>query len=299
MTQLMIGHYRSPAYFAMLRSISLRPNLARYFNNHQILYELQHGFRDQRSSETQLIQLVEDLSKQLIQGKQIDLVLLEFIKAFDKVSYFKLLFKLSQHGNRGDTLTRIKSLLRTLGVPQGSILGPLLFVPYINDLSHDTQSQVRLFAVGTAVYLTVRNNSGSDILQADLDRLKIWERTRDIEFNPSKCQVLHIRKSRHSVSTQYSLHNQALESVDGAKYLGVYLSKDLSWNTHVNNITSTAYKTLGFVKRNVSTTHLSVRELAYKTPVNPQVHPRLEYASNVWSLSTKANIYNKSCRRTA
>ena len=161
----------------------IAPNLARHLNNHQILYELQHGFLDQRSSETQLIQLVEDLSKQLIQGKQIDLVLLDFIKAFDKVSHFKLLFKLSQYGNRGDTLTWIKLLLGiqaviledesseevpvNSGVPQGSILGPLLFVLYINDLPHDIQSQVRFFADDTAVYLTVRNNSGSDILQAD------------------------------------------------------------------------------------------------------------------------------------
>ena len=74
-------------------------------------------------------------------------------------------------------------------------------------------------------------------------------------FNPSKCQVLHISKSRHPVSTQYSLHNQALESVDGAKYLGVHLIKDISWTTHVNNITSSACKTLGFVKRNVNTTN--------------------------------------------
>ena len=69
-------------------------------------------------------------------------------------------------------------------------------------------------------------------------------------------------------------------------FLGVHLSKDLPWNTHVNNITSTAYKTLGFVKRNVNTTNQSVRELAYKTLVRPQ----LEYASNVWSPSTKVNI---------
>ena len=99
-------------------------------------------------------------------------------------------------------------------------------------------------------------------------------------FNPRKCQVLHISKSRHPVSTQYSLHNQALDSVDSAKCLGVHLSKDFSWNTHVNNTTSTAYKTFGFVKRNVSITNQSVRELDTR---------HLEYASIVWSPSTKVN----------
>ena len=246
-------------------------NLARHFNNHQILYELQHGFRmscSTFSSETQLIQLVEDLSRQLIQGKQSDLVLLDFSKAFDKIIHFKLLFKLSQHCNRGDTLTWIKSFLvgRTQavvlesesseevpvnsGVPQGSVLGPLLFVLYINDLPHDIQSQVRLFADDTAVYLTVRNNSDGDILQADLDRLKIWERTWHMEFNPSKCQVLHISKSRHPVSTQNSLHNQAL--ITSTAHCPPQICPSESWFTG----------------------HLSAHK----------------YASNVWSPSTKVNI---------
>ena len=169
-------------------------NLARHLSNHQILYELQNGFREKRSCETQLIQLVENLSRQFIQGKQVDFVLLDFSKAFDKVSHLILLFKLFQHGIWSNTLTWIKSFLvgRTQavvlegesseevpvnsGVPQCSVLGPL-FLPYINDLPHDIQSQVRLFADDTAVYLTVRNNSDSDILQADLDRLEIWEQT--------------------------------------------------------------------------------------------------------------------------
>ena len=279
-------------------------NLSTHLNKHNILYELQHWFREKRSCETQLIQLVEDLGRQLSLGKQTDLILLDFSKAFDKVNHLKLLYKLSCFGVKGNTLNWIQSFLIgrtqtvvldgesseevkvTSGVPQGSVLGPLLFLLYINDLPENIQSQVRLFADDTAVYLTVTNMQDSQVLQSDLESLQHWERTWDMEFNPGKCQVIHITRSKSPVKSRYFMHNQELESVDAAKYLGVTISKDLSWNTHINNITSTANKTLGFVKRNVVTKNKDIKTMAYNSLVRPQV----EYASVVWSPYTKDNI---------
>ena len=174
----------------------------------------------------------------------------------------------------------------TSGVPQGSVLGPLLFLLYINDLPQNIQSQVRLFADDTAVYLTVTSSEDANTLQADLDTLQEWERTWDMEFNPSKCQVLHITRSRQPLQSQYTLHGQFLESVDSAKYLGVNITQDLNWNHHINEITGKANRTLGFVKRNVKTKNEAVKELAYKTLVRPQV----EYVSSVWNPHTKRNI---------
>ena len=150
-------------------------------------------------------------------------------------------------------------------VPQGSFLGPLLFLLYINDLPQTIQSEVRLFADDTAVYLSIGSSDDKDTLQADLDTLQEWERAWDMEFNPSKCQVLHITRSKQPLNTQYSLHGQVLEATDTAKYLGVTISKDLSWNNHIGSITAKANMTPGFVKRNVNTNNEQVKELACKT----------------------------------
>ncbi len=158
---------------------------------------------------TQLLQLIDDLSRTLTHGKQVDLVLLDFSKAFDKVNHLKLLYKLQLHGTPPQTLNWIKSFLIgrsqtvvldgenssevpvTSGVPQGSVLGPLLFLLYINDLPDSITSQVRLFADDTAVYLTMNDQSDCKQLQTDLDHLMEWEGKWDMEFNPLKCQVIN------------------------------------------------------------------------------------------------------------
>ena len=173
----------------------------------------------------------------------------------------KLLHKLHQHGVKGNTLSWIKAFLTgrsqtvvlegessseipvNSGVPQGSVLGPLLFLLYINDLPENIHSQVRLFADDKAICITINNHSDSDTLQQDLDTLQTWERLWDMDFNPSKCQVLHISKSRHPAQHIYMLHGQVLE----AMYLSVDISKDLSWNTH--RFSTNANRTLGFLKR--------------------------------------------------
>ena len=86
-----------------------------------------------------------------------------------------------------------------------------------------------------------------------LDTLQTWEQTWDMEFNPGKCQVLHISRANQPIHSQYTLHGEILESVDCARYLGVSISKDLTWNTHIKEILTKANHTLGFVKRNVRT----------------------------------------------
>ena len=191
--------------------------------------------------------LVEDLARNAGLGKQTDLILLDFSKAFDKVNHS--IWKLHNYGIRSNVLSWIVAFLGdraqkvvvggeesdtpvpvTSGVPQGSILGLILFLVYINDLPDKVTSQVRLFADDTAMYmyLTMEGAKNSSVLQQDLDRLSVWESDWDIEFNPSKCQVVQVAGSRKPVSATYVLHGVALETVTCARYLGVDISSNLS-----------------------------------------------------------------------
>ena len=240
-------------------------NFTKHLNNHNILYDLQHGLRERRSCKTKLIQLIDELARGLSSGRQTDLILLDFSKAFDKVNHTKLLFKLHQHGITRNNLSWIKAFLLgrsqcvalegeksseipvTSGVPQGSVLGPILFLLYINDLPENINSQVRLFADDTAVYLTVTSKNDSQALQQDLQKLEKWEKTWEMHFNPSKCQVLHITRTRNPLQTQYVLLGQVLKAVDHAKYLGLEIGHDLNWNQHIQNVTTKTNRTLAFI----------------------------------------------------
>ena len=138
----------------------------------------------------------------------------------------------------------------------------------------------------------MESEDSSSTLQRDLDLLSMWKTRWDMEFNPSKCQVVHVTGSKRHVKWDYILHGQVLESVTCAKYLGVDISGSLNWNSHIHRITGSANRTLGFVRRNIKTKMPKVRETAYNTLVRRQ----LEYASAVLDRTIRSGfpILNRS-----
>jgi hypothetical protein len=172
------------------------------------------------------------------------------------------------------------------GVPQGSVLGPCLFLFYINDIPDLLTSKVRLFADDTLVYLTIRSEEDQAELQRDLDKLAQWEDKWSMEFHPQKCQVMHVTRKRRPKEHSYSLHGHVLEAVTQAKYLGVTLSSDMRWKTHITNITTKANRSLGFLRRNLRINSTELKSTAYFSLVRPLV----EYSSTVWDPFTKADI---------
>ena len=121
------------------------------------------------------------------------------------------------------------------GVPQGSVLGPSLFLYYINDMPEGLASTVRLFADETIAYLAITSDADSNTLQDDLNKLADWEGTWLMKFHPEKCNVLTITNNRKILRKDYTLHGHILEQVTSAKYLGVTITSDLKWSKHINN----------------------------------------------------------------
>ena len=139
----------------------------------------------------------------------------------------------------------------TSGVPQGTVLGPALFLCYINSMPEGISSSIRLFADDTVVYRQITSAADHAILQQDLHKLALWEAEYSMEFHPHKCNVLRVTRSRSPSIFNYTLHGTTLKSTESTKYLGVTLTKDLAWGKHVDNIRAKANQQLSFVRRNI------------------------------------------------
>ena len=272
----------------------------------KILSNNQHGFRKQLSCETQLLSFVQELQDSIHMGLQIDAIFLDFAKAFDKVPHNRLVQKLSAYGIQGKTLLWIENFLAdrtqkvvldnvssdeisvSSGVPQGSVIGPCLFLFYINDLPNSVSSSARLFADDTVVYRAIKCAQDIQILQADLNSLETWAKNWQMDFNADKCQHIQFTRNRCKITSKYYLNGTLLQNVKDIKYLGLTLTNDLKWNTHIQNISAKARGMLGFLQRNLKISTSKTKEIAYFALVRPCV----EYCSTAWDPYT-ANEVNK------
>lgn len=239
--------------------------------------------------------------KEYDKGNQTDVAILDFSKAFDTVPHKKLLHKLEQYGIEGCILAWLKDFLtnrkmKTVvegeksddvkvdsGVPQGTVLGPLMFLRHINDLPDTVKSQVRLFADDCLLYRTIKSQSDHEKLQQDLNNLQKWANTWGMRFNAKKCYIMSIRKK---TSKFYSLNNHILEEVQDNPYLGLQISSDMKWSTHINKVARKAQSTLGFLRRNLRHCTENCRKTAYIA----MVRSVMEYGSTIWDPYQKGDI---------
>ena len=166
------------------------------------------------------------------------------------------------------------------GVPQRSVLGPVLFLIFINDLPENIRSSVRLFADDCVMYRNIESPMDCQILPDDLNSLAQWEADWQMKFNVAKCHSMRVTRhppDKH-IKFDYTLHQQRLEQVQSAKYLGLTITDDLDWGQHISIISAKATKTMVFLRRNLAFAPRHTKEVAYKT----LVRPKLEYAAPIW-----------------
>ena len=274
-----------------------------HVEDHKILTNLQHGFRSGRSCETQLITTTHDLLSSFNSKSQIDVAILDFSKAFDTVPHAGLLGKLEHYGIDSKILLWITNFLNNRkqrvvvdgsfsnfadvesGVPQGTVLGPLLFLLHINDLPSCVNSKVRLFADDCLLYREIKNNQDQIDMQRDLDALMDWGSTWSMKFNAKKCNIMRVSRSRKPLQHFYSLGSEILQEVSDTKYLGIQIDNKLDWNKHISTVAARGQSKLAFLNRNLKGCPKKLRDTAYIS----LIRPALEYSCSVWHPHKKSN----------
>jgi hypothetical protein len=263
-----------------------------------LLHDQQDGFRSGKSCITQLLDVAYNMiGKALDCGKEMDMIYLDFSKAFDSVPHDKLIFKLSQFGITGPLLDWFCDYLSgrkqrvvvdgfsssyldvTSGVPQGSMVGPLLFLIYVNDLPDAAKhSTVQMFADDSKCYKIINNPHDSYLLQSDLQALCLWSSTSKFEFNLKKCSGIKFSRKRCIESPAYFLCSSQIPFQSTQKDLGI-----LKWSPHISNIVSKANRMLGFLRRNCTYLNdINCRCSLYLT----LVCTHLCYGSEIWAPQT-------------
>ena len=248
----------------------------------------------------QIVLVLHSIGQFLDKNIQTDLIYLDFAKAFDTVDLSVLLKRLRQYEVKGQLFCWFKDYLSertqrvvlegaashwspvTSGVPQGSILGPLLFTLFINDLPDEATDGLKsaLYADDTKLYRNVSSTEHCHLIQMTLSNLHDWSQRNNIRFNTSKCRALTVTRKKTPIVFYYILDGSILTRVTEERDLGVIITSTLSWDSHIHTITAKANKLLGLLKRTCPLlTDVSVRRSLYLSLVKSQ----LCYATQVWS----------------
>jgi hypothetical protein len=308
------GNYRPISLTSLLCRVKeklLRDEMMRYLLMNRLVSKDQHGFVPAKSCVTNLIESMDIITEALNRGFFVIMILLDFSRAFDSVCHSLLLTKLEAYGFDSSLVKWISSFLTgrkqrvvmgsaysewidvCSGVPQGSILGPLLFVLFINDMPQVASHFCKLYADDSKLIGVIRSNRDIERLQTDLDSLVVWANEWKMKFNISKCKSLEFHYNKPKVLDNDLSFTMAqdgvrtkLESTKWDKDLGVTLNSKLNFSDHIEQVALKGNKMLGMLKRTFKFWDIDSFRMLYGS----LVRPHLEYAAAVWSPHLKKDI---------
>ena len=301
-----VTNYRPISLLSCLEKVPERiifKHLYNHLHDNGVLTPLQSGFIPRDSTTNQLTFLYNTFCQALDSGIEIRVVFCDVSKAFDRVWHKGLLCKLRAAGISGNLLSWFESYLSErrqrvilpgtqsdwnyihAGVPQGSILGPLLFLLYINDIVKDIQSNIRIFADDTSLFIEVENpDTAAQTLNSDLEKNTKWAKDWLVSFNPIKTETLLI--SRKLIQPPLHMLNKQISEVENHKHLGLYFSNDGSWHTYITYIKEKAWKRNNIMRK--LKFHLDRKSLEIIYTVF--IRLILEYGNEIWDNCT---LYEK------
>ena len=277
----------------------LRDEILKYLKEKNLIAVGQHGFLEGKSCLTNLLETLEDWTAALDEGYWVDSVFLDYQKAFDTVPHRRLIHKLRAYGIKGRVVGWIESFLWerkmqvcigegfsewvgvSSGVPQGSVLGPLLFLLYVNELPEIVKCKIQMFADDTKVYKEVSGSNEQMELQEDLDRLSDWAEDWLLAFNVNKCKRMHMghNNPRNAYSMRTPGGQVILEEISEEKDLGVWLTNNLKTSMQCNKAAAKAMSTLAVIRKSFSYLDIDSFRIIYRT----YIRPHMEYCVQAWN----------------
>ena len=302
----MAGNYRPVSLTCIICKVLesiIRNHIMDFMKINKLLTDTQFGFLPGRSSSLQLLKVLDIWTKALDEGYDIDIVYMDYMKAFDSVPHRRLLSKLHSYkfsdqmcGWIQDFLYNRKQLVTVngensawcpviSGIPQGSVLGPLLFVIFINDLPNNVSSNVFLYADDTKIFNTIKSDDDVQILQKDLDNLEEWSNVWLLKFHPEKCKHMRIGRKSDSTAT-YTLQGHNLETTHEEKDIGVKIDDNLEFEQHVYEKVQKANQMFGLLRRTFEHLDDTMFIPLYKS----LVRTHLDFSSSVWKPTKMKHI---------
>ena len=280
----------------------IKKELVTYLEGNGLICETQHGFRKNRSCLTNLLDFFEAVAGEVDRGEPVDVLYFDFRKAFDRVPHERLLLKLKALGIEGRLLDWIREWLKerrqrvvlggefsdwttvTSGVPQGSVLGPVLFVIFINDIDEGIRSRIWKFADDLKMMGKVTAQEDIEQIKTDIDKLVEWSEDWQLSFNLDKCKVMHIGSKNKEQG--YVMNGKDLKAVLEEKDLGVIVTTDFKVGRQCAEAAKKGNRILGMINRTFSCKSKGIVKQLYKS----LVRPHLDSCVQVWRPHSKKDI---------